>query len=130
MAKIGDWYLAEKPAGEDVCFLLCPGEGKGVPAERGMPKKEMSFQEKDVRGGGMSDEDLFIPNVASSPFQADALQETGILGRCFRLLPKHLAGGIVLLGKFMAPGFPSKANVTLLFLILLGFLPFNIQRSC
>lgn len=39
----------------------------------------MSFQEKDVRGGGMSDEDLFIPNVASSPFQADALQETGIL---------------------------------------------------
>lgn len=79
MAKIGDWYLAEKPAGGHVCFLLCPGEGKGVPAERGMPKKEMSFQEKDVRGGGMSDEDLFIPNVASSPFQADALQETGIL---------------------------------------------------
>lgn len=111
-------------------FCSVQGRKRGVPAERGIPKKEMSFQEKDVRGGGMSDEDLFIPKVASSSFQADALQETGILGQCFRLLLKCLAGGIVLLGKFMAPGFPSKANVTLLFLILLGFLPFNIQCSC
>lgn len=79
----------------------------------------------------MSDEYLFIPKFASSPAQADAPpKETGIFGQHFRPLLKHLVGGIVLLGKFTASCFPSKANVTLLFLILLGFLPFNIQHSC
>lgn len=90
----------------------------------------MPLKKKKGCAEGIADEYLFIPKFASSAIQADALQKRGIFGQHFRPFHKHLAGGIVLLGKFTASCFPSKANATLLFLILLGFLPFNIQHSC
>lgn len=99
---------------------------RGFPDERKIPEEgKNAFSRKRVWGGVQLMRISLFPSLLAAP-----PKETGILGQHFRPFLKHLAGGIVLLGKFTASCFPSKANVTLLFLILLGFLPFNIQRSC